>query len=168
MEGKFPSESTEELLEVIVTIRMSDPPSSQDLQDFIRTTVIFETSAKRDFDYDGDYLITCEHPPLIEQDKEFKIISKVLRSITPILFEKVYARISISRENDPAAETWHMYFPLSDNGEEWSGDEHANDGIYTTLTTPSELHVESGTGISVICNLVVNVDGYLTDNNFFG
>jgi len=159
-------EYTEELLDVYLT------PSSEYNGHFPQTTVVFETTAKRNFDgdEDADYYITCNHPAVMENNKEFKIVSQVLRGTTPIDHANVVARVHVSRESDPNAETRPVYFPLLDDGSEEtnSGDEHKNDGTYTTTLSPAQLHLEDGSGISVMCNLVESPGAEWNDNNFFG
>merc|ERR1739838_323594 len=143
--------------------------TQQDIMEFLQTTVVFETTAERNFDdEDADYFITCDHPPIIEKYKPFKIESRVVRGTTPIDHANVVARVSISRESDPNAQTSPMFFYLSDDGDETiSGDLQENDGTYTIQLTPDMLHIEDGTGISVMCNLVERPDGIWNDNNFY-
>merc|ERR1719186_2168500 len=160
--GAVPDEYTEEMLDVYLTPVFSDPPTQQDIMDFNQTVIVFETSAERNFDgeEDADYSVTCDHPPIIEKDKPFKIESRVLRGTTPIDHATVVARVSISTESDPNAEMPPMFFELSDVEE--------NDGTYTIQLTPDDLHIDDGLGISVMCNLVESSGGKWNDNNFYG
>jgi len=131
---------------------------------------VFETTAKRNFDgeEDADYSVTCDHPPIMEKDKPFKIESRVLRGSTPIDHANVVARVSISRESDPNAQMSPKFFYLSDEGDETiSGDKQENDGTYTTQLTPDGLQIDDGLGISVMCNLVESPNGIWNDNNFY-
>merc|ERR1719244_2226114 len=124
--GAFPDEFTEQILDVYLTPKLSDPPTPEEIQNFTRTTVVFETSAKRNFDgeEDADYWITCQHPPVMTANEKFKIESQVLRGTTPIDHANVKARITVSRPTDPNGDLPPVYFKLNDDGD--NGDEHKN------------------------------------------
>jgi len=160
--GDVPPNYTEQILDV--TVKPVNPTG------MIRATIEFETTAKRNFgsDADEDYYITCAHPPVMETNKPFKIQSRVLRGKTPIQYANVWARVHISRANDADAATPPVFFELVDDGKETtSGDMQLNDGTYTTTLTPAQLHIEDGTAISVMCNLVESPGGKWNDNNFY-
>jgi len=169
--GNVDEEYTEEMLDVYLTAKFPNPPTPQAIAEFTQTTVVFETTAKRNFNgvEDADYYITCNHPAIMETNKEFKIVSRVLRGTTPIDHANVEARVHVSRASDPNAESDPVYFELLDDGSKGtnSGDEHENDGTYTTTISPEQLHLENGTGISVMCNLVESPGGEWNDNNFY-
>jgi hypothetical protein len=163
--GTVDEQYTEQILEVYLYPKQPGPATVS------LTTVEFETFAKKNFDTeeDVDYFITCEHPSVMEKDKEFKITSRVLRGTTPVEYANVEARIHVSRASDPNAETPPVYLELKDDGiTQESGDEHKNDATYTASLSLEQLHVEDGTGISVMCNLVESPGGKWDDNNFFG
>jgi len=165
--GTVDDQDTEEILDVYLELATGQTPA-----DLIRTTVQFETTAKRNFDgtEDADYYITCDHDPVMKANKEFKIVSRVLRGNTPVDHANVMARVSVSKASDPNGDTPPMFFQLLDDGSVGtnSGDEHENDGTYTTTISPSQIHADDGFGIAVMCNLVESPQGEWNDNNFYG
>jgi len=163
--GTVNDEDTEEILDVYLELA-----AGQKLTGMI---VQFETTAKRNFDGtdDADYYITCNHPAVMEANKEFKIVSRVLRGNTPVNYANVMARVSVSRASDPNGDTLPQFFQLLDDGSVGSpsGDEHINDGTYTATVSPVQLDdVDDGSGIAVMCNLVESSGAEWDDNNFYG
>jgi len=169
--GTVPDEYTEQLLDVYLTPKLSDPPTPEEIQKFTQTSIEFTTTAKRNFDGedDADYWITCNHPSVMTANEEFKIESRVLRGSTPVDHANVKARVTVSRADDPNAVLPPVYFTLNDDGDDGnSGDEQKNDGTYTTIISPSQLNLDGGEGITVMCNLVESPGAGWNDNNFFG